>query len=93
MEQDLSKTKNTPKITAADVVEYLRNEPNFFSQHPEALTAISSADSDQGDGVINFQSVVINKLRDRLICRVRIVALDRLYGNSRDAGTDEQGWC
>lgn len=64
MKQDLSKTKNTPKITAADVVEYLRNEPNFFSQHPEALTAISSADSDQGDGVINFQSVVINKLRD-----------------------------
>lgn len=64
MEQDLSKTKNTPKITAADVVEYLRNEPNFFSQHPEALTAISSPDSDQGDGVINFQSVVINKLRD-----------------------------
>ena len=64
MEQDLSKTKNTPKITAADVVEYLRNEPNFFSQHPEALTAISSPDSGQGDGVINFQSVVINKLRD-----------------------------
>ena len=64
MEEDLSKTKNTPKITAADVVEYLRNEPNFFSQHPEALTAISSPDSGQGDGVINFQSVVINKLRD-----------------------------
>ncbi|MEE2932276.1 MAG: DUF484 family protein [Pseudomonadota bacterium] len=64
MEQDLSKTKNTPKITAADVVEYLRNEPNFFSRHPEALTAISSPDSGQGDGVINFQSVVINKLRD-----------------------------
>lgn len=64
MEQDFSKTKNTPKITAADVVEYLRNEPNFFSQHPEALTAISVPDSGQGDGVINFQSVVINKLRD-----------------------------
>ena len=64
MEQDFSKTKNTPKLTAADVVEYLRNEPNFFSQHPEALTAISVPDSGQGDGVINFQSVVINKLRD-----------------------------
>ena len=64
MKQDLPKTKRTPKITAADVVAYLRDQPNFFFQHPEALSSISSPDNGLGDGVIDFQSVVINKLRD-----------------------------
>lgn len=64
MKQEPSKTKIAPKITAADVVAYLRDQPDFFSKHPEALSAISSPDSGLGEGVINFQSVVINKLRD-----------------------------
>ena len=64
MKQEPSKTKIAPKITAADVVAYLRDQPDFFSKHPEALSAISSPDNGLGEGVINFQSVVINKLRD-----------------------------
>ena len=64
LKQDLSKAKSAPKITADDVIAFLRKQPDFFSLHPEALNAISSSEQPAGDGVINFQSVVINKLRE-----------------------------
>lgn len=63
MSQDSPKAEKTPKLTAEAVIDFLRGRPDFFAQHPEALKGLSLPNGNLGDGVVDFQGAVIDKLR------------------------------
>ena len=64
MTQDIPKSRNANGITAAEVAEYLGQNPNFFIQHPETLVNQLPPGRDLGDGVVDFQSALIGRLRE-----------------------------
>ncbi|MEL0110751.1 MAG: DUF484 family protein [Rickettsiales bacterium] len=54
---------DTPQITAEQVVAYLARNPDFLSRHPEALDNQLPPERALGDGVVDFQSAMIDRLR------------------------------
>lgn len=63
MTQDSPKATKAPEVTAESVIEFLRDRPDFFAQNPEALKGLSLPNGNLGDGVVDFQGAVIDKLR------------------------------
>ena len=64
MTQDSPKSYDGRKITAAEVAAYLTQNPDFLRQHPEALDNQLPPERKLGDGVIDFQSALIDRLRE-----------------------------
>jgi uncharacterized protein YigA (DUF484 family) len=50
-------------IDADDVVAYLREHPDFFHRHPEALHSVHAPSRDNCDGVLDFQHFMLERLR------------------------------
>lgn len=50
-------------LTDEDVIGYLKQRPDFFKDHADALGEIAVLDKNQGKGVVNFQSVLLEKLK------------------------------
>ncbi|HAA92941.1 MAG TPA: DUF484 domain-containing protein [Rhodospirillaceae bacterium] len=63
MSQDSTKAEKRPEVTAESVIEFLRTRPDFFSQHPEALKGLTLPNGNLGEGVVDFQGAVIDRLR------------------------------
>jgi uncharacterized protein YigA (DUF484 family) len=63
MTQRLKNSKRPAGATAAQVVEFLRDNPDFFIKHPESLESMQTPDRDLGDGVVDFQQAMIDRLR------------------------------
>lgn len=56
-----------PGITrAADVIAYLRDNPDFLEKHPQALRLLRAPSRDDGDGVLDFQHFMLERLRHDL---------------------------
>ncbi len=51
------------EITGRDVVAYLRRNPDFLEHHPEALRVLRPPARDAGDGVLDFQHFMLERLR------------------------------
>jgi uncharacterized protein YigA (DUF484 family) len=51
------------EIGAADVVAYLRQHPDFLDQHPEALPLLRTPARKAGEGVLDFQHFMLERLR------------------------------
>jgi hypothetical protein len=56
-----------PGITrAADVIAYLRDNPDFLEKHPQALRLLRAPSRADGDGVLDFQHFMLERLRHDL---------------------------
>jgi len=51
------------ELTAEQVVDYLRQHPDFLAHHPEAFDNLSPPERALGDRVADFQSAMITRLR------------------------------
>lgn len=53
-----------PSVTrAADVIAYLRENPDFLEQHPDAVHLLRAPPRDNGEGVLDFQHFMLERLR------------------------------
>lgn len=60
------KTKAAPDVTEAQVAAYLRRHPDFLRENPELLDAMAPPGRDQGEGVLDLQQAMVERLRDEL---------------------------
>jgi uncharacterized protein len=51
------------EIGAREVIAYLREHPDFLDRHPEALRLVRSPARKTGDGVLDFQHFLLERLR------------------------------
>ena len=71
-----------PRLTGAQVADYLRRHPTFLMRHPELLDGQVAPGRDRGDGVVDLQQFMVERLR-REIGRLR-TEQDDILANSRD---------
>ena len=53
-----------PPLSAEEVIDFLRNNPNFLQQHPEACNFLIPPKTESGKNVTDFQSFMIKRLKD-----------------------------
>lgn len=63
MTQDSIDSTETSQVTAEQVVDYLARNPDFLSKHPQALDTQLPPERELGDGVADFQTALIDRLR------------------------------
>src|SRR5882672_9673423 len=68
--------------TAAQVVAYLRRHPDFLARHPELLDMQLSPGRHGGEGVIDLQQFMVDRLRGE-INKLR-GEQDEILANTRD---------
>ena len=51
------------EVGAQDVIAYLRQHPDFLERHPEALRLVRPPSRKTGDGVLDFQHFMLERLR------------------------------
>jgi uncharacterized protein len=51
------------EVGARDVIAYLRQHPDFLDRHPEALLLVRTPARKTGDGVLDFQHFMLERLR------------------------------
>ncbi|HEY3909799.1 MAG TPA: DUF484 family protein [Stellaceae bacterium] len=51
---------------AGDVMAYLREHPDFLEHHPDALHLLRAPSRSNGDGVVDFQQFMLERLRHDL---------------------------
>lgn len=54
-------------LSAADVAHYLRHHPNFLSDHPDLLESLAPPGRDHGNGVVDLQQVMVERLREEVL--------------------------
>jgi uncharacterized protein YigA (DUF484 family) len=77
-----SGTSRAGRVTAAEVMDYLQRHPDFLTQHPDLLDGLKLPNRRSGDGVVDLQQFMVEKLR-RELQRLR-GDQDDLLSNSRD---------
>jgi len=60
----MTKTDDTNEITAADIIAWLRDNPNFLQRHPEACDLLAPPREHKGKGVVDFQQFMVTRLRE-----------------------------
>jgi len=55
--------KKSSPLSAEDVLEWLRENPNFLRSHPEACDLLSPPRQHKGKGIVDFQSYMVQRLR------------------------------
>ncbi len=68
--------------SAAQVAAYLKRNPDFLSRHPELLDAQVSPKRHKGDGVVDLQQFMMERLKSD-VARLR-ADQDEIIANSRD---------
>ena len=63
MTKDSTDPSQATQVTAAQVVEYMEQNPDFLSRNPQALDQQTAPERELGDGVVDFQSAIISRLR------------------------------
>lgn len=67
MTQKLKGAKTDPGALSADrVLEFLRDNPDFFIKNPDALNALQIPSRDLGESVYDFQHAMIDRLRGEI---------------------------
>ncbi len=71
MARDPGKTQRlTLSMSADEVAAFLRDEPDFLLRYPEVVEHLLPPPHDKGQGIVDFQYFLINRLRDE-VRRVR----------------------
>jgi uncharacterized protein YigA (DUF484 family) len=81
-EQGTSTKSGSTSTTAAQVVAYLRRHPDFLARHPELLDLQLSPGRHGGDGVVDLQQFMVERLRGE-INKLR-GEQDEILANTRD---------
>jgi len=71
-----------PRLTAAQVVDYLKRHPTFLLRHPELLEDQAAPGRARGEAVVDLQQFMVERLR-RDLTRLRGLQ-DEMVANSRD---------
>ncbi len=53
-------------LAANGVADFLRSHPDFLARHPELLDVLTPPARDRGDGVLDLQQFMVERLRDEL---------------------------
>ena len=77
-----AKSKPNAGVSAAQVAAYLKRHPDFLSRHPELLDAQVSPRRHKGDGVVDLQQFMMERLKTD-VARLR-TDQDEIIANSRD---------
>ncbi len=72
----------SPRLTAAQVVDYLKRHPTFLLRHPELLENQAAPGRARGEAVVDLQQFMVERLR-RDLTRLRGLQ-DEMVSNSRD---------
>ncbi len=56
-------TKKPKEMDAAEVVAYLKAHPEFFNAHPDILEHLKAPGIARGNGVVDFQQALLEKLK------------------------------
>lgn len=64
MSEQASSSARDP--SAEEVLDYLRAHPDFLGQHPELLAKLVAPERALGEGVADFQSALIERLRGQM---------------------------
>jgi uncharacterized protein YigA (DUF484 family) len=62
-ESNLSPALEKPEMNADDVIEYLRKNPKFLQQNPEAMDLLVPPKMDGGRRIADFQNYMIQRLK------------------------------
>lgn len=72
---------NAPALDDDEVGQYLRDNPEFFSRNPEVLVQMKTPGESRADGVVDFQSVMVERLREEIqnlaACTQDVIATSR----------------
>lgn len=63
-DSQLSEDTETPEITDDDVLDYLKDNPKFLQRNPEACDLLIPPKIGDGKNVADFQSFMIERLKD-----------------------------
>jgi uncharacterized protein YigA (DUF484 family) len=74
--------RNKPRVSAAQVAEYLREHPDFLARNTDLLDLQVAPTRRKGEGVIDLQRFMLERLR-RDVARLK-ADQDDLLANSRD---------
>ena len=64
MQNSMTENKENQTLTAEDVIEWLRNNPEFLNKFPEAVDILSPPKEHAGKGVVDFQQFMVRRLRE-----------------------------
>ena len=70
-----------PRVSDAQVADYLRRHPDFLDRHPELLAALVPAAREAGPTVVDMQRYVVDRLRGEIAALRR--NRDEIVQNSR----------
>ncbi len=56
-------TAEKNSLTATDIIRFLSDNPDFFSQNPDVLDHVRLPARNAGTGVVDFQSVLVERLK------------------------------
>lgn len=59
----MSTARPNDALDAAQVTDYLRRHPDFLQSHPDAVVALTPPGRDVGEGVVDLQKVMLERLR------------------------------
>jgi uncharacterized protein YigA (DUF484 family) len=62
-ESNLSPAPEAPMNAEDDIIEYLRKNPKFLQQNPEAMDLLVPPKTDSGKGIADFQNYMIQRLK------------------------------
>ena len=66
MSQETNQVKKRPETDANSVIAFLLNQPDFFASHPDALQGLTLPNRHLGDGIVDFQTALIENLREEI---------------------------
>ena len=87
-----AQTATLPGVSAGQVLSYLRNHPNFLSEHPQLISVLTPPKMKTGRDVLDMQRFMIERLRGEIetlrkgqrelidASRINMLSQERVHG-------------
>lgn len=87
-----AKTAALPAVSAGQVLSYLRNHPNFLTEHPQLISVLTPPKLKTGHDVLDMQRFMIDRLRGEVetlrhgqrelmdASRINMLSQERVHG-------------
>ena len=62
----MSTARPNESLDPAQITDYLRRHPDFLTNHPDAVLALTPPGRDVAEGVVDLQKVILERLRSEL---------------------------